>query len=823
LLFGQNGYWPFILPIVGLFTTVLCLWLHFHPPHAGLPDRAWLAALFGPMIFLALAQSLPLNWHHPWLTEDLILLGQVNQYVSWSIHSGLSLDMAFWLLSLALLTWCLSALFADERRTTLVMGTVLTMTIYAVYAICIDLFGDKGHQRIQVVGNFSYHNQAGAAWATCLPIAIYYAFTKSRWFWVSVMILLVAVIHTASRTAIILSGAIVVPWFLLLAPRAQRWRYAVVGVVIASVVFSVTGIGAASSRFRELGNGQAGTLNGRSIIWKTVAPVIKDAGAWGSGAGTTPIAMQRAVGIDNTGNILHLHSEPLELLLDYGWAGFLVIITGIFLCLYLIFMTKSPSVKPQSLDYLTIAVFLGLLILGLHSCLDYIFRNPVINYILIIWLATVTQPWVSYQKDRPKLWHTGLWIGICLGLIGLTVFSFLREKECTKAPYVTASNTEQPVALTPEYATAQAVALANSPIRASAWVKESARLAPGFPPAWRARIIVAMASHQRDDALAACERLITWAPDWIAGQDAIIQFLAAHGADYSHDQRIHNIIHALLRDDRPWQIVDLELFASLVGQQVVIDAIQNHASVRVRSAALPWLRKNADLETWRAIRQTIPLPSPLDPIQLPVFRRDQDQRAFSVAIGRDQENRRAQAERCLRAGFLLPNELDRALAEDGDLGALFRQLPVIPKPPISMTLRQSLDSRLHIPWAKAWWTLFNDAEAIENQAWSLLSAHSSPVFLDIAFQAVDEQTNPVLKNRLDSWLEEFSQPIWNDAGWGIQWCWLRIQPTTNSIPLPDGWTGIFIDGDWLGWQRNAFDPLASATVGIHRIILARPP
>ncbi len=823
VLFGQSGQLPFILPLIGFIMAGLGAWLILTPPNAGLPNRGWLAALFGPAIIIAFLQALPLGWHHPWLTDDLAALGQITVNASWSIDSGRSYDSAFWLMALAISTFCLAALFSGDRRTALAMGTVIVLTGYAIYALCVDLLSGRIHaySHAMVVGDFAYHNHAGAAWATCLPVAIYGAFNRSRWFWLAALILLVAIIHSASRTAIILSLAISIPWFLWLSPKVHRISTAIGALVVVGIMFSLIGIGAAGNRFRELGDGQAETLNGRSLIWETAATVLTEASPFGCGAGGTPIAMQRAPGIDLTGIINHLHSEPLELFLDYGWAGCIAIIMGTLSAVFILWRSQSLKTTPLSGDHFTIAVSLGLLMLILHSCLDYIFRNPVINLIAVIWLACLVQRWITYQKERPQLWHSGLMIGLCLCLTALSIYSFLREKELSKLPLLTANTVEQPHAVTPEYAAAQAALQLDSPSRAHDWLHVAGHLAPSSPSAWRARILVAMAAHKIDDAFTASRRLIIWAPDWISGQDTIIQLLATHG--HQQDQRTTTLVNALLRDDRAWRINELNLFASLIGHQAVVNSIQQHSSVRVRRAALPWVRQYTDLEQWRAIRHTIPLQHPLDPIQLPVFQIDGDERKIMVAIAKEKEGRRAQAERCLRAGYTLPLALDQALKDDGEIGELYRRLPTNFPFTKDDKLRQSLDGMLHIPWAKAWWTMLNDSQTIEHQEWSLLSAHSYPPFLEIAFHSINTQKDPALAARLASWLDAFSLPNWNDAGWGVSWSWLRVQPNTASIPLPDGWTGVFIDGKWLGWQRHSFNPVTFTTPGIHRITLATPP
>ena len=64
------------------------------------------------------------------------------------------------------------------------------------------------------------------------------------------------------------------------------------------------------------------TLSGRVTLWRAAWPVALDAGPLGSGAGTVIPAYRRAGDpVFAPFMVDHLHSDPLEWLLEYGWGG----------------------------------------------------------------------------------------------------------------------------------------------------------------------------------------------------------------------------------------------------------------------------------------------------------------------------------------------------------------------------------------------------------------------------------------------------------------------------------------------------------------------
>ena len=398
-----------------------------------------------------------------------------------------------------------------------------------------------------------------------------------------------------------------------------------------------------------------------------------------------------------------------------------------------------------------------------------------------------------------------------------------RESEIRRTAHRAAAVGDPVTARTPEFAAATAEALLQSPEPARAWADLAARLAPGSAAAWRVRTLLETHSGRFDAALDACGRLLTWAPDWDAGQDAVLRCLEQVPADPVRDQRPMTLVRTLLASDRTWPMTAWSTFARVIGDTALASIIKEFRQERVRAAALPWLRHHADLATWQAVRNSTAPRHPLDPIQWRIVSDDRDPRKFTLNIKPDRDGRREQAERCLRAGLGLPPLLDAALAGDGDSGAIHRRLAQALTGDTPTMLRTDLDRLLHVPWARSWWKLLHEREEAALGHWAALDDQSDPPLLAKAADAAAQRGDAAVAVRLSGFLSPQRQPTWVDAGWGVRWCWLLSDATVSEPVTCSGWTGVFIDGRWHGWQRGALDVVSLAGPGLHRIVLADPP
>ena len=99
-LASYGGAGDFVRPLlaVAVAITLIVIALGLRPQlHA--PPMSWIAWLFFPLMALTVVQILPLGWHHPWVSEDLLLLGATA--TTWSIDPAATTEVFVWLMTRA--------------------------------------------------------------------------------------------------------------------------------------------------------------------------------------------------------------------------------------------------------------------------------------------------------------------------------------------------------------------------------------------------------------------------------------------------------------------------------------------------------------------------------------------------------------------------------------------------------------------------------------------------------------------------------------------------------------------------------------------------
>ncbi|HEX3135178.1 MAG TPA: hypothetical protein VHX44_16555, partial [Planctomycetota bacterium] len=156
-----------IVIAIALLVSASGLRQHLHQP-----PLAWIAWLFLPPIAIALIQVLPLGWHHPWVSEDLTLLGVSAQ--TWSIDPTASSKALVWFITLAGLALVVTVLARGDRVRGLVEALIYIAAMTAVLGLCLSLTAapwPSDDSISKVRGPFIYPNHAAAFWAACLPLA----------------------------------------------------------------------------------------------------------------------------------------------------------------------------------------------------------------------------------------------------------------------------------------------------------------------------------------------------------------------------------------------------------------------------------------------------------------------------------------------------------------------------------------------------------------------------------------------------------------------------------------------------------------------------
>ena len=117
-----------------------------------------------------------------------------------------------------------------------------------------------------------------------------------------------------------------------------------------------------------------------SHCWHQVGPL-------GSGAGTTELVWRRAG--DTTFEpqpVGHVHSDPLETLLEDGWLGTLAILAALAAGAVLLIRGGQPRCWQRTA---VAGPALGLLTLALHACADFLVSNEAIALTAVLLLVVL--------------------------------------------------------------------------------------------------------------------------------------------------------------------------------------------------------------------------------------------------------------------------------------------------------------------------------------------------------------------------------------------------------------------------------------------------
>ena len=385
------------------------------PPQGAVAPCQWLCALFVPPLVLSLLQAWGggvLPGSGPWGAPDRVALtsfagGTVvgSPTPAISIDPAASMASAWWIL--ALLTYGLAATrligpsMAGLRS--VLPALVALGAVHAVIALALAPFAldwPTPCDSVVARGTFVSQNQAAAFWSLLLPVAVLmWVRYGSPWGWAAAA-LSVAVVCSNSRGGVLCAAAVCLPlawWFL---PARRRWWWVTGGVAMIGLAAWAVDVRPLEARFSELSSQHEVSFRGRLSIWRAAAPLIPEVGPWGSGAGTSMLAWRRAGETTfEPQPVGHLHSDPLEFLLEDGWAGALLVAGGAALAAVLVLRRSPPGRWRRTL---VAGPALGLATLGLHGCADFLLSNEAIALTAVLLAVIIAGSLVSRDPDMAR-------------------------------------------------------------------------------------------------------------------------------------------------------------------------------------------------------------------------------------------------------------------------------------------------------------------------------------------------------------------------------------------------------------------------------------
>lgn len=816
------------------------------PRHCRLPPLAWAWCIAVPVVAVAVVQALPLGVTHPWAADATTTLGTGTG--AWSVEPQLTWRAAAWAAAVVLVA-ALAAILARGDRAWLLARWIIAaaathVAVALVLAVTVpgsqELYGSRLH------GTFIYPNHAASFWGAGCVLALLVARRgEDQWPWFAMALLALGVVFTASRAGIVITALVCLPLaWRSLPERGRPWYALALGTALAGYL-ALVGVGDTRDRFDRLVDGDGFSAEGLSIsgrldMWSAAVPLAAEAGALGSGGGTAERVFPRAGNRSTaTMRVDHLHSDPLEWWLEYGWAGSALALAGLAAAAWLL---RRRSALPDQLQAVRTGALAGLAILALHGCTDLIWHSPAIVLLAAlltgILAATTTDPELAaVRRTRPARWTlaaTGLLVlGSTLALMpwaladgraaAATVY-LVQRLAAGQAPApgsdCVALMGERPAA-TPAVALLQArTALAlqpPDPAVAGEALARCAVLAPALGGAWIERARLAALRREPAAALAAAERALAWDP-----ASPYVQQHAVLCLDRSmHADRRRALVARLLDGDQRQPAWFFTLAAEDLGAASVTAAVLANRSTALVASALPWLEIHAAGEAWLTARGRVAATG------MPVVAASQWLPAAEIAgtgvrihLPREADQRAELAERLDAAGLPLSADLRAALAEDGEPWSLWTGSTALDDAAARERWRSVLSGQRWRSWAVRRLELIAAAERAAGGDTSAVTSSSDPRLAEIAFAA--PASSHADRVRMDLLRVRFRTPAWQPLDQG-RWTWLLAGPGTQATVSISRWSGLVVDGAWRGWRRGTVDVAEGLTPGMHRVALIAAP
>jgi len=778
------------------------------------------------------------------------------------VSAGLSSSLWTWaLICLAgSISWICSR---DQRllrrvvQALVVIGTIHAFSSIILAVLCPGFPSADYSGRVR--GCFVSPNQAVTFWGLLLPTAmLLWSRHGSPWGWCCSG-LAMAIFCSASRGGIIAAALVCIPVGLVLVPARNRWKSAVLMLLMLAGIAYLINLTPVRERFSALADEHEISFSGRLSIWRSAWPLIHADGPWGTGAGTTMLAWRTTENSTfEPTPVGHLHCDPLEMLLEYGWLGCLMIGGCVVVCgLYLF------KVTPRNRWHRTTVLgpLLGFGILGLHSCGDFLISNEALAAVSAVMLAAIVSTLTNDEADivsEPLQAWIPKWplIGSALILLSCVPWELRRataDRQFTDVARLTTSQTADPDAALAarerlvveggDRGNARLQALrarliltqvddevspgavpAEALSSAAQCLADAARVSIGEPRAWLERARLALLQQPADGGSAALclQHALDWAPAWMVGNDEIWQILSGLQVSAIPAADRQMIMKRVLASDLPQSPLAMFVAARELGIQTLQDLLMRPGQERTLAGARAWLRVQGSQECWLASIHAESSVRVISPAQeLAAEHSLFNPSTWKVQLADSASGRQQQASQLQEAGLPIPSALQHALLSDGIPWSLWAHTMELLDDHVRQQLSQLSDADL--AWASPWTARALSENTILLGDTSNLSANSDPLLLLDTLAAFDshriKESQPGERDRIRLLLGRYRRPEWIELP-DMHWTWAYLDSKTPPIDLiSTGWIGIVVDGSWIGWRRGDFDFRTVMGSGLHRLVI----
>ncbi len=851
-IFYRGGEGDLLKPILAAIVAILLVLLSLNVKnYLRTANLNWIPLLLLPPILFCSLQILPIGWHHPWLNDDLSQLGINSSFNVLSIEPGATQYCLTWLLTLSGLGILFTILFRGERVFYIANGIVALSGMHAFVALILFLGGiDWPSENFKTRGSFVYTNHAAAFWASCLPMGLYFSMKKKLWWhWASVSLVTISLLLSGSRGGVIIASCVCIPLILLLLPNHNRWRYAFSIAILMISWISLIGFPDLSKKFEALRGQEGLTLSGRITIWENAIPVALTSGPFGCGAGTTTEAYRRSGDLTFSPRIVdHLHNDLLEYFLEFGWLGLALGIFSIILLVISLYTKTNNSSDADTVIFYRGAV-LGALTLGIYSFADFILHNPALDVLLIIFISIISncQSNIKGSSGHRINYVKLACISIAIFLIASIFPSYKYDRDNLLAKkvgthiYMRASNhlpleniglikeslDKNPSSIS--LAAIDAWLYINLPysdedkerrnVNINSALNSAAHLSPGDSRAWAERAVFAASLGKSIECTEASKRALFWSRGWPDIQMEILNI--SHIEDMMPKQELEAIFNELfhLNIEHPEWVFSL---ANRIIDEVTLSSTIANSPEKVKTSGYHWLSEHGNLEDWIKVSRDISNKPILIPVNCIFFLRYlYGDIPYQIRMPTTVDDARNTADILTTIGLDIPISLQHQLEK--------AQLPwSLWAKPINLlnrietdSLRITLRSELHHEWARAMNDKIYLIERIRAGEWSNIDRDFDPI---IAYKLLSSNDIPAIdRQRIETILSRYIIPEWHQVSPNLAFSFIYSDKSSSHLIISNkNWTGIVLDGHWIGWTKGSVDlgPLTNA--GLHRFVLYHP-
>ncbi|MCX5706521.1 MAG: O-antigen ligase family protein [Candidatus Omnitrophica bacterium] len=379
------------IPVVTLFLFLFLLILQFFPLSQGI------LGLFSPAT-LSIYKGFSLGSGNP---------------LTLSIYPEASVTWLLPFLSyLAIFFVVLNYLDSKSRCKRLIWIIIITAFVYSFYGISYKLLQIATGTNINVASKgfstFTYRNNFAAYLEMVIPLVISYSFitfsfNKKLVLMFMGTIMIAALFFTSSRGGRISFGISFLVFFVILFLRMKNLRKKIatyLSIFSIFLVILVLLIGLSNLLFRMGGFFVDKVDYSRNHMNTESIQIVKDFPFFGTGLGTYWEIANKYKTADWNGQHPFAHNEPLQLLVETGFVGFLLFTLFLFFYFRKVYDKWSGRNDPYVV-VMTLGCATGILSILIHSFSDWVFHLPANSFIFFILMALVYR--IVYLKEDPGL------------------------------------------------------------------------------------------------------------------------------------------------------------------------------------------------------------------------------------------------------------------------------------------------------------------------------------------------------------------------------------------------------------------------------------